>query len=442
MSDASVKQRRASLYTLGCRLNQADTGLMADDLRRHGYEIVPWGQEADLLVVNGCAVTGSATQKTGQSVRAARRRFPEAFIVLAGCPVDVGTEEWERQTAADLLLANPGKTKLTAALPESLTRPDHPTVPLCSPGEKNEGFSEDGCGYYPERTRANLKIQEGCDLSCSYCIVPKARGPARSRQWNDVLRESRELLANGHREIVLTGVNIATYLDHGRDLAELLEEICSLPGEFRVRLSSTEPGPVLHRIVDLMAQTPRICRFLHLPIQYGDDRILQLMNRRYSVGEFRGFVQHAIGSVPGVCVGSDVIVGFPGETDGMFEQCVRTIEQLQCHYLHVFTYSKRPGTNAADMPDQVPGSIAGARHRRLSDVGSRLSMVFAEGSVGKELVVLTESRTGETSVEGWSDNYLRAEIHDPKGSIRLNEFVTVRVSACVSGGRVSGTIAE
>ena len=437
-----VKPLRASLHTLGCRLNQTDTGLMADDLRRHGYEVVPWGQEAELLVVNGCSVTGSATQKTGQCVRAARRRFPDAFIVLAGCPVDVGREGGGLESGADVLLPNAVKTKISAALPEILARTGHLVGGVDSPAGKSDGFTEDGCGYYPERTRANVKIQEGCDFSCSYCIVPKARGPARSREWNDVLREFRELVGNGHREIVLTGVNIATYLDHGRDLADLLEEICGLAGEFRVRLSSTEPGAVLHRIIDIMGMTPRVCRFLHLPIQYGEERILELMRRPYSIGEFRSLLDHSTGSIPGVCVGSDVIVGFPGETEEIFDQCVRTIEELKFHYLHVFTYSVRPGTKAARMPDQVPGPIAAARHRRLSEVARGQSMVFAEAHVGKKLVVLTESRMDNTSVEGWSDNYLRARIHDPEGGIPLNEFVAVEVLGCVSGRGVSARAAE
>ncbi|MBT3376697.1 MAG: tRNA (N(6)-L-threonylcarbamoyladenosine(37)-C(2))-methylthiotransferase MtaB [Lentisphaerae bacterium] len=439
MSEQRHRCRRASFHTLGCRLNQADTGLMSDDLRRHGYEIVPWGQDADVLVINGCTVTGPATQKTRQAVRGARRRCSDAFIVLAGCPVDVARGEEMMGTGADLLLPNPGKGKLRSCLPGSgFVQGMAASSPIFD--GKGESFVEEGCGYYPERTRANLKIQEGCDFSCSYCIVPVARGPARSRRWDDILREARELLDNGHRELVMTGVNIATYRDGGRDLADLVDEMCELPGDLRLRLSSTEPGPVLHRIIDTMARRDNVCRFLHLPIQYGEDGILNLMNRRYSVAEFREFVAHARSVVDSVCIGSDVIVGFPGEDERAFSRCMETMEELAFDYLHVFTYSPRPGTAAADMPGQVEGATASVRHRRLSALAQEQSIGFAESQVGKDLVVLIETRREGNIVAGWSDNYLRVEIGDPDNEVSANEFVTARVTQVLSGRRVVGEL--
>jgi threonylcarbamoyladenosine tRNA methylthiotransferase MtaB len=430
----------AAIYTLGCRLNQADAALMADDLRRHGYDIRDWEDGADVMILNSCTVTAAAAAKTRQALRAARRRQQAAFIVLTGCDVQTGTEDWVQEGTADLIIPNPVKTSVAACLPEKLTRPPKTRIADAAAPLEKPLFTQEGCGFYPDRTRANLKIQEGCDFHCSYCIVPTVRGAPRSRAWNDVLREARELLERGHRELVLAGVNIACYDDHGRRLPELLAELAELPGDFRLRLSSTEPVPLIPALIEVMRAYPRrVCRFLHLPLQYGEDSILRAMNRRYSVTQFAELVNLAAESVPGICIGSDVIVGFPGETEGTFAQCRATIEKLPLTYLHVFRYSPRPGTRAADLPGQVNGAVAAARHRQLTDIAQSKSRSFTASCQGHDLQVLTEAINRRGNWEGWSDNYLRVEIVAGGNGLQENQFVQVRmISHARDGRRVIG----
>jgi threonylcarbamoyladenosine tRNA methylthiotransferase MtaB len=294
--------------------------------------------------------------------------------------------------------------------------------------KRNDGFAEEGISLYPDRTRAHLKIQEGCDFRCSYCIVPTARGPARSRAWDDVLREADALLAEGYRELVLTGVNIATYRDKDRTLDSLCEALLQRNPSFRLRLSSTEPGPVLTDVVALMAENSRLCRFLHIPLQYGEDRILALMNRRYTVEQYSATVNAASEKIPGLCVGSDIIVGFPGETDEIFQACCKTVEVLPINHVHVFTYSKRAGTVAATLPHQVPGNFASERSSILKRICDRKADTFAASQIGRTLTVLTEERNSRGRWEGWSDNYLRVEIESTgEAGLGDNQLIPVLI---------------
>jgi len=434
----------AAITTLGCRLNQADEALMADNLARHGYTVVPWGGSADLLVINSCAVTAAAGQKTRQTARAARRANPGAFLVLAGCGADTDAKAWQQSGMVDLVVPNSAKTRLSAVLPplplrEALGVGHAPAA--ASPGAgRPVAFTEEGCGLYLERTRANLKIQEGCDFGCTYCIVPRARGPARSRAWDDVLREARELTVRGHRELVLTGVNIACYGDGRRRLPDLVEALLALADGFRLRLSSTEPGAVLPDLLALMASSPRLCRFLHLPLQYGEDSTLIAMRRRYTVAQFAEFAKTAAATIPGLCLGTDIMVGFPGETEDRFRTCMETVRALPFAYCHVFRYSRRPGTPAADLPEQVDGRTAAARHRRLSELADEKSRAFAAWNVGRTVEVLTETRNATGNWEGWSDNYLRVEITGSAGTLAPNELLPVHVTDTVDGRRVRGAI--
>lgn len=423
-----AKARRAAIFTLGCRLNQADSAIMAAGLERRGFVLVPWGEPCDLAVINSCTVTAAAARKTRQTARALRRAQPDAFLVLAGCDANVDAETWLKDGTVDLVVPNPVKTRLAEHLPAPLV-PGRPR--LVESGSPEESFRE-GTGTFTERTRANLKIQEGCEFFCSYCIVPYARGPARSREWDDWRREAAALIARGHREIVLTGVNIATYQDRGRDLADLLETLLALPGEFRIRLGSTEPGPILDRVVEVMAANPRVCRFLHLPLQYGEDGILRAMNRRYTVAEYAAFAQRAADALPGLCLGTDLITGFPGETEASFAACCETIRALPVNHLHVFTYSPRRGTLAATYPDQVPGNLARERAEILAAIGFGKAEAFARSQLGTVAEIVTEERNAAGNWEGWSDHYLRVELlgSDPGENallpVRLGEFVAGR----------------
>lgn len=430
--------KTASIHTLGCRLNQADTALMVDDLQRAGFHVVAWPHPVDLLVVNSCTVTAAAGRKTRQAVRAARRANPDAFIVLAGCNANIEPHRWLRESVVDLIVPNPVKTGLSRVLPHPLRRSATPRLVTAPQPPHEPLFTEEGSGQYPDRTRANLKIQVGCDFHCSYCIVPYARGAPRSRAWDDILREARELQARGHRELVLTGVNLACYRDHERTLSDLLAALLDSNDGFRVRVSSLEPCAELARVVEVMKQSPRVCRFLHLPLQYGEDTILRAMNRRYSMSEYTEMAGAAAAAVDGLCLGTDAIVGFPGETDATFRQCVAAVEKLPLAYLHVFRFSPRQGTPAATMPDRVDTRTAAQRHRHLKHVGTRKAEAFAQSQIGRQLDVLLESRNRDGCWEGWSDNYLRVAIPDTGQRLDANMMVTVCVDEVVGGRRVRG----
>lgn len=423
---------KASFFTLGCRLNQSETALMANDLQEHGYTIVPWGEPADLVVVNSCTVTASAAQKTRQAARAARKRIPNAFVVLAGCDAVVDPERWKNEASVDLVAPNKLKNRLSELLPDHLKSSPYP-IQFAFPENDDTPFIEHGAGLYTDKTRANLKIQEGCNFFCSYCIVPHARGLPVSRQHDDILREAEELIKRGHKELVLSGVNLTTYNDQGKHLPELIRRLLQLGDDFRIRLGSTEPGPVIADLVDLMAETPQLCRFLHLALQYGEDSILKSMNRRYTVDEYANLSEKAVKKVPGICLSSDIIVGFPGETPETFETCCRTIQELPFAFLHIFTYSKRKGTPAANFPNQVPGNTASERLRKLAAIADKKSVAFAESQIGKHLVILPEKRNTDNTLTGWTDNYLKATVAGFPPNADINRLITCNVIKSIKG---------
>ncbi len=412
---------RASFHTLGCRLNQAETALAADDLSRHGWEIVPWPSEAEVLVINSCAVTGAASQKTRQAVSLARRRCPNAIIVVMGC--DAKVDDWEGK--ADLIVPHPMTQPLSQLLGLQLPA-------AITPGDEGNGFRLEGAARFAERTRANLKVQDGCNFFCSYCIVPYARGRARSRALDDVLREARELLQAGYKELVLCGVNLTTYNDGGVDLAGLLAKLLELGDGFRIRLGSSEPGDVIPRVVDLMRNEPRICRFLHLPLQYGEDSILKRMRRHYTAEQYAQIALDAAEKLPGLCLGADIITRFPGENEETFQKCLDFVEKLPFGLLHVFPYSPRPGTLAATYTDRPSKNLADKRAAQLAQLGARKAELFAKSQIGKTLEVLIEDDGA-----GWSDNYLHVSLQGAQAP--RNTIVPVQMAEYCGGRELRGS---
>ncbi|MCQ2396258.1 MAG: MiaB/RimO family radical SAM methylthiotransferase [Lentisphaeria bacterium] len=423
--------KRASFHTLGCRLNQADSALLASDLSAAGYEIVPWGEEADVLVINSCAVTAVASQKSRQAVTSARKAHPNAYLVVCGCAAtDSQLLSGKGALLADLLLPNPKPKSLAALLPENPRHEEHSAIAPIPPIPHCEGFTIPGVGLYPERTRANLKVQDGCSFRCTYCIVPSVRGPARSRDLDDIVREARALLEQGYRELVLTGVNVATYRQGDADLATVFERLLELPGDFRLRMGSVEPGPLLDRVIDIMAQDKRMCRFLHLPLQNGDAGILRRMARRYTLEEYARTVNYAAEKVSGICLGTDIMVGFPGEDDGAFKRCYDYLSGLPLSLMHVFCYSPRPGTPAATWPGRPQGDVAKERMDALLELAADKARAFAASQVGERVRVLLE--TGEPLVHGWSDNYLKVVLPAMSG-LDQNTFHECRIAGVLPG---------
>ena len=410
--------KKAVIYTLGCRLNCADTALLTSRLELAGYTVVSEQQtDFDLAVINSCAVTAEAVRKSRQTLRKLKKNNPQAAFLVTGCAVEVNAEQF-RTDGADYVLTNPDKKDLTAILAGM-------TAANKSSGECRENFQELVTSSFPFRSRAFVKIQEGCNNFCTYCIVPYVRGRERSRKFAEVLDDCRQLIDSGFPEIVLTGVNTCAYSDDGKTLGELIHSIAELPGDFRIRLSSTEPHFNNRNLIDIMAETPKVCRFLHLSLQHGCDRILKAMNRHYTSSQYADFVAEAREKIPGLHIGTDIIAGFPGETDDDFAVCAEFVQKMQFANAHIFTYSPRPGTPAATMPDRPDGKTAGLRAARLREITAISKQEFINSQLGTELQVIFETASNGM-LHGWSDNYIAVSV--PENSAEKGCITTVKAA--------------
>ncbi|HEX2055861.1 MAG TPA: tRNA (N(6)-L-threonylcarbamoyladenosine(37)-C(2))-methylthiotransferase MtaB, partial [Nitrospiraceae bacterium] len=427
---------RASLHTLGCRLNQAETAVIGDVLSRHGYDIVPFGEATDLLVLNTCSVTENAERDCRYAVRRTLRHSPEAFIAVIGCYAQTGHEELRRMPGIDLLLGNQYKLELPQYLPAGRRLRKLPLMDVHHTRTiDRRDFALPGTAY-SDSTRALLKIQDGCDFMCSFCIIPFARGHERSRILDDVIREADSLAARGYKELVLTGVNIGRYRYREFGFVELLQRLESVPGIERIRISSIEPTTVTRELLDYMAVSEKVCRYLHLPLQSGDDRVLGAMNRKYTVRHYSELVETACRLLPDLGLGTDLMVGFPGEGDQEFDNTVRVARDLPFSYFHVFSYSRRPGTAAARMKESVPSSTIRQRSRTLADLSRAKHGAYARRYIGRTLRVLFEQGQRDGFSFGLTDNFLRVAVpaleQDPAGTI---QDVTI---TGIAGGLVVG----
>ena len=410
----------ALIVTLGCRLNTADSALIATRLAGSGYRVVESTDTPALIVINSCAVTAEAVRKTRQLIRRLRREHPTAEIVVTGCAVDAAASSLAGD-GGDLLLPNREKALIAARLTET-----GDMVPETAVG--GPVFSEGVLSSFPFRSRAFIKIQEGCDNFCSYCIVPHLRGRERSRAFDEVIADCRQAIAAGFPEVVLTGVNTCAYRDGTRGLGDVVRAIGALPGEFRIRLSSTEPHPDNLALLEAMAKPEnRVCRFLHLSLQHGSDRILKRMNRHYTTREYADFVRDARERIPGIHLGSDLIVGFPGETEEDFAESCRFVESMEFANLHIFTYSPRAGTPAAALPGRIPPDVAKERHKRLDVIARESKRRFIAGQYGRKLPVIFERVDSDGTARGWSDNYI--ELRVPAREVPLDRIVPVEATA-------------
>jgi threonylcarbamoyladenosine tRNA methylthiotransferase MtaB len=414
-----------TIKTLGCRLNQAESEAICAAFEKTGYRIVPPSTAADVCIIHTCTVTATAENKCLREARRLRRKNPDALIVLAGCAVETGRQLLER-SGADLLAGQKDKfrlpeiiEKLAGARPgqrhtNAVPPPHSPAVEKkASPGIcgiSNTPHSSSHSQHLPRRTRALLKIQNGCDFRCAYCIVPDTRGRPVSRPFEEVLQDARGMIAAGHREIVITGVNTGLYQTAQGNLIDLLAALAALPDMGRIRLSSIEPTTVEEDLIDLMACTPQICAFLHVPLQSGSNPVLKSMRRRYTAEQFIAFIEYAAKRIPRIGLGTDLICGFPGETEADFAETCSIIDKLPFSNLHVFPFSPRPGTPAAEsgLKPVKPGMIK-ERTAHLMALGAEKRHMYAESFVGKEVEVLIEkAKSGFRT--GWTAEYLPAAI--------------------------------
>jgi threonylcarbamoyladenosine tRNA methylthiotransferase MtaB len=431
----TVQQTRVAFSTIGCRLNQAETALLKDGFRRRGFMPVEYGQETDVLVLNSCTVTEGAEADCRRLVRQTLRQSPKAFVAVTGCYAQTGLDVLRQIEGIDLIVGNQFKMQLPDILPPVSHQVKQAVPHVHHERIDHDNFLLEGVGDY-STTRANLKIQDGCQFMCAFCLIPFARGRERSRFVEDAVREAEELVQRGHRELVLTGVNIGQYQDQGIDLLGLITRLEAIEGLERIRISSIEPTTIPEGLLEYMKTSRKLCRFLHVPLQSGDDAILRTMNRRYSVQEYQEAMESALHMIPDVCFGTDVMVGFPGEGQPEFANTLALIQDMPFAYLHVFSYSPRPGTASTKMSHTVSPKVINERSRTLRELSRQKRKTFQQRFLGQELSVLFEDEVNG-SWSGLTDHYLRVDV---RSSLDLKNTVQSVVATGVMSDRVVGLL--
>lgn len=442
MAKTAPTGKRASIHTLGCRLNQAESALLEEYLAAAGYTLVPFGAPASLGIVHTCTVTREADAKSRKLIRQFIRKNPRAFVAAIGCYAQTAAEELARIPGLDLVLGNREKLHL---LQYVAAGKNETAQVVCGPIPRTDFTIDSPPAATMLTRRSNLKVQDGCDFMCSYCVIPFARGRSRSRALENLLDEARRLLERGAREIVLTGVNIGCYAHEGTGILELADRLAGvltgsgLPQPNRLRISSIEPTTIPEALLERMGDPGHpLAPHLHIPLQSGSNRVLGAMKRRYTREEFQAFIQQARETVPGIGIGTDVLVGFPGETDADVEATRALLEEGPIDYAHVFKYSERNGTASARDSGQVDPRAIGRRAALLRRVAARKRQRFAEGPLGKQVDVLFETReNGYWS--GYAGNYLRVAARS--GNDWTNRFGRVVLDEA-SGGVAYGRLFE
>jgi threonylcarbamoyladenosine tRNA methylthiotransferase MtaB len=449
----------AAIKTLGCKLNQYESEQMREQLQRLGYTVADFDSSADLYVINSCTVTHHADRDTRRLARRVKRLNPSAFVVVTGCYAQVAQGELAAIPEIDLVCGMADKLRigeLVRGLSPQGTDPAS-VSPMGSVPCGDRPRESHLIGEFAEHTRCFVKVQEGCNARCAYCIIPEARGPSRSVPTEEVLAQARQLACAGHPEIVLVGTHLGQFghdLGEDVDLAELIVRLAAIPKVQRLRLSSIEPCEVTKRLAAFLPgagralelfptvtadQLPsvKLCRYLHIPLQSGCDAVLKRMNRPYDAQFYTDLIHRLHALQPAAGLGADVIVGFPGETAEEFEQTRRYLESLPFSYLHVFTYSRRRGTPAADMPDQVPHEVALARNHVLRELSERKRETFARSMMGMRLEVVLQTSEGNGWLRGVTDNYLQLRVQAP--AVMLQRLVACEVEA-VEGALLVGRL--
>ncbi len=404
--------KKVAYYTLGCKLNYSETSTIARDLEQQGFEKVPFDQPADLYVINTCSVTDNADRKCRQVVRQAQRSNPDGFVAVVGCYAQLQPEEIASIPGVDLVLGATEKFRLTDYL-DNLQKNAFGEVHSCEIGQADFYVGSYAIG---DRTRAFLKVQDGCDYKCTYCTIPLARGISRSDTLENVLRNAREIAAQGIREIVLTGVNIGDYgkgefgnKKHEHTFLELVRALDEVPGIARYRISSIEPNLLRNEIIDYVAGSRRFVPHFHIPLQSGSNDILKQMRRRYLRELYAERVARIRQVMPHACIGVDVIVGFPGETEAHFMETYEFLHGLDISYLHVFTYSERPDTPAAGMDGVVPAQERNRRSKMLRSLSEKKRRAFYRGQLGRSCTVLFEGENKKGYIHGFTENYVKVK---------------------------------
>ena len=420
---------RVAITTLGCKVNQVESAALDNAFAAAGCALVDFREQADIYVVNSCAVTARAGQQSRQVLRNALRRNPEARVLITGCYAQIAADTLRAIDPRVLLIGNSHKEEIVAV---ALGRA---AVPALLPMAEKQGVFALPVRHFPGHSRAFLRIQDGCSNFCSYCIVPYTRGRSRSLPLQQVMQQAGLFVEAGYREIVVTGINVGRY---GLDLAEnetivtVLARLCTAFPEIRFRLSSIEPPEIDAALLDMAAAHPNCMPHFHIPLQSGDDRVLAAMRRRYRSADFAGRVQALRARLPLAAVGCDVLTGFPGETEAQAANTRALLQECAVSFLHVFPYSRRPGTPAAGMPDQVPAGSKSERAGLLRKLDADLRRHFYAANLGRVLRILVERRRADGMLEGFSENYIPVCLAGPEALV--GKIAAVRLLRVDAGG--------
>ena len=427
--------KKAALHNLGCKVNAYETEAMQHLLEKAGYEIVPFTQKADVYVINTCSVTNMADRKSRQMLHKAKKNNPDSIVVAAGCYVQTSAKEVLNDLSVDIVIGNDRKHDLVRLLEEYSLDSVNDTVDDINDGKHD--FEELFIDQTKEHTRAFIKVQDGCNQFCSYCIIPYARGRVRSRRFENVIAEVERLAANGFKEVVLTGIHLSSYgvdFEEATGLLELIQAVNAVKGIERIRLGSLEPKIVTEHFASELSKLDKICPHFHLSLQSGCDATLKRMNRKYTTKEYERGCELLRKYFVHPAITTDVIVGFPGETEEEFEQTKAYLEHIHFYEMHIFKYSKRKGTRAAVMPDQIDEQIKAARSEKLIALGHDMSKEFRKFYIGKNEEVLFE----EKAVIGDKEYF----VGYTKEYVKVAKKTDENLENQIVSGRISGMLTD
>lgn len=427
--------KKAALHNLGCKVNAYETEAMQHLLEEAGYEIVPFTQKADVYVINTCSVTNMADRKSRQMLHKAKKNNPDSIVVAAGCYVQTSEKEVLNDLSVDIVIGNDRKHDLVRLLEEYSLDSVNDTVDDINDGKHD--FEELFIDQTKEHTRAFIKVQDGCNQFCSYCIIPYARGRVRSRRFENVIAEVERLAANGFKEVVLTGIHLSSYgvdFEEATGLLELIQAVNAVKGIERIRLGSLEPKIVTEHFASELSKLDKICPHFHLSLQSGCDATLKRMNRKYTTKEYERGCELLRKYFVHPAITTDVIVGFPGETEEEFEQTKAYLEHIHFYEMHIFKYSKRKGTRAAVMPDQIDEQVKAARSEKLIALGHDMSKEFRKFYIGKNEEVLFE----EKAVIGDKEYF----VGYTKEYVKVAKETAENLENQIVSGRISGMLTD
>ena len=405
--------KKVSFYTLGCKVNQYETNAMAQKFKEAGYEIVDMNDDiSDICIVNTCTVTNMSDRKSRHSLRRVKEKNPFAIIAAVGCYAQVAKNDLEKMSEIDIVLGNEEKANIVQYVEKFMeNHNENKLIEIEDIASKKE-FEDMGQITYTEKTRAFIKVQDGCNQFCSYCIIPYARGRVRSRNAESIIKEITQIAQNGIKEVVITGIHVASYgRDFGNEngLIELLEKINNIEGIKRIRLGSLEPKIITEEFMQRLSKLEKMCHHFHLSLQSGCDETLKRMNRKYTTVEVKEIIERLRRYYDDVMLTTDIIVGFPGETEEEFETTYQFLKEVKLYKMHVFQYSPRKGTRAAVMPNQIDGNIKEARSKKLIELSNENQKMYNKQLVGKEVEILFEDKeieNGITYFRGHTQNYI------------------------------------